>query len=106
MSKNITLITSSLHKISNSEILANEFISGAKENGNEVEVINLKNFKLNFCIGCLSCNKTHKCVLKDDMTPKVLETLRTSDVLVFVTPVYYYAMSGQMKTFIDRMNPL
>ena len=34
------------------------------------------------------------------------EIVRTSDVLVFATPIYYYEMSGQMKTFLDRLNPL
>lgn len=104
--KKITIISSSLRKNSNSEILANEFIRGAKENGNEINLINLKKIKMQFCIGCLSCGKTHKCVLKDGVTKKMLNEICSSDVIVFVTPVYYYAISGQLKTFIDRMNPL
>ena len=104
--KKITVISSSLRKNSNSEILANEFIKGAKENGNKINIINLKNIKMQFCIGCLSCGKTHKCVLKDDVTKKMLDEICSSDVIVFVTPVYYYAVSGQLKTFIDRMNPI
>ena len=32
--------------------------------------------------------------------------MKTADVLVFATPVYYYEMSGQMKTMIDRANSL
>ncbi len=104
--KKITIISSSLRKNSNSEILANEFIRGAKENGNEINLINLKKIKMQFCIGCLSCSKTHKCVLKDGVTKKMLDEICSSDIIVFVTPVYYYAISGQLKTFIDRMNPL
>ena len=104
--KKITVISSSLRKNSNSEILANEFIKGAKQNGNEVNFINLKDIKMNFCIGCLACQKTHKCVIKDDITKEMLDEICNSDVLVFVTPVYYYAVSGQLKTFIDRMNPI
>ena len=104
--KKITIISSSLRKNSNSEILANEFIRGAKENGNEINLINLKKIKMQFCIGCLSCGKTHKCVLKDGVTKKMLDGICSSDIIVFVTPVYYYAISGQLKTFIDRMNPL
>ena len=68
--------------------------------------INLKDIKMQFCIGCLSCGKTHKCVLKDGVTKKMLDEICGSDVIVFVTPVYYYAVSGQLKTFIDRMNPI
>ena len=104
--KKITVISSSLRKNSNSEILANEFIKGAKVNGNEINYINLKNIKMEFCIGCLSCGKTHKCVLKDGVTKEMLKEICESDILVFVTPVYYYAVSGQLKTFIDRMNPI
>ena len=104
--KKITVISSSLRRNSNSEILANEFIKGAKESGNDINFINLKDIKMQFCIGCLLCNKTKKCVLKDDVTPKMLDEICNSDVIVFVTPVYYYAVSGQIKTFIDRMNPI
>jgi len=53
--KKVVVISTSLRKNSNSEILANEFIKGAKVNGNEVSIINLKDLKMNFCIGCLSC---------------------------------------------------
>ena len=104
--KKITIVSSSLRKNSNSEILANEFTKGAKVNGNEINLINLKDIKMQFCIGCLSCGKTHKCVLKDGVTKKMLDEICSCDVIVFVTPVYYYAVSGQLKTFIDRMNPI
>ena len=104
--KKITIISSSLRKNSNSEILANEFVKGAKVNGNEINFINLKKLKMNFCNGCLACQRTHKCVIKDDVNKSLLDGICNSDVLVFVTPVYYYAVSGQLKTFIDRMNPL
>lgn len=104
--KKIVVVSTSLRKNSNSEILANEFVKGAKVNGNEVSIINLKDLKMNFCIGCLSCQKTNKCVIKDDITKDMLDKICDSDILVFVTPVYYYAVSGQLKTFIDRMNPV
>lgn len=71
--KKITVISASLRKNSNSEILANEFIKGAKVNGNEINYINLKNIKMQFCIGCMSCAKTKKCVLKDDVTKTMLD---------------------------------
>ena len=104
--KKITIISTSLRKNSNGEILANEFIKGVKVSGNEINYINLKKIKMKFCIGCLSCQKTQKCVLKDGVTKEMLGKICNSDVIVFVTPVYYYAVSGQLKTFIDRMNPI
>ena len=49
--------------------------------------------------------KTSKCVIKDDMNDLV-EKVINADVLVFATPIYFYEMSGQLKTFLDRCNPL
>ena len=55
--------------------------------------------------GCLACQKTLKCVISDDVTP-ILEKVKESDVVVFATPIYYYEMCGQLKTLLDRLNPL
>ncbi|MBQ7671243.1 MAG: flavodoxin family protein, partial [Clostridia bacterium] len=79
--------------------------AGAKDAGHDVELIGLKCKTVKFCIGCLACQKTQKCVLKDDAV-EIAEKVRNADTLVFVTPIYYYEMSGQMKTLLDRMNPL
>lgn len=101
----ITVISSSLRRNSNSEMLADEFIRGAKESGNEAEKITLGGKKINFCIGCLSCQKTGRCVIKDDCA-EINEKIHNAEVLVFATPIYYYEMSGQLKTVLDRANPL
>ena len=104
MSK-VLVITTSLRARSNSDILAERLIAGAKDAGHDVELIGLKGKTVKFCIGCLACQKTQKCVLKDDAV-EIAEKVRNADTLVFVTPIYYYEMSGQMKTLLDRMNPL
>ncbi len=104
MSK-VLVITTSLRAKSNSDILASRLIAGAKDAGHEVETISLKGKKIQFCVGCFACQKTQKCALKDDAA-EIAEKVRVSDTLVFVTPIYYYEMSGQMKTLLDRMNPL
>lgn len=70
-----------------------------------MEQISLKGKTIGFCRGCLACQKTQTCVLKDDVA-MIAENVRNADTLVFVTPIYYYEMSGQMKTLLDRMNPL
>jgi len=103
--KKVLIISSSLRGGSNSEILAHEAEKGARDSGNEVEFVNLKGKDIKFCIGCLSCQKTQKCVLKDDMAD-LIEKVKAADVLIFATPIYYYEMSGQLKTFLDRCNPL
>ena len=102
---NVLVITTSLRARSNSDILAERMIAGARDAGHEVEQISLKGKEIRFCIGCLSCQKTQKCVLKDDAV-WITEKVKNADTLVFVTPIYYYEMSGQMKTLLDRMNSL
>ena len=104
MSK-VLVISTSLRAKSNSHILTEQLIAGAKDAGHEVEHISLKGKKIAFCIGCLACQKTQKCVIKDDAV-EIAEKVKNADTLVFATPIYYYEMSGQMKTLLDRLNPL
>lgn len=103
--KKVLIISTSLRGRSNSHELAEAFARGAKESGNDVELLTLHKKDLRFCIGCLSCVKTGKCVIKDD-APEIVAKMHDADVLVFATPIYYYEMSGQMKTLLDRANPL
>lgn len=103
--KKVLIISTSLRTDSNSEILAKEVAKGAKEKGHKVEFVSLKNKKIAFCKGCLVCQKLGKCAIKDDAN-KITEKIKKSDVIVWATPVYYYEMSGQMKTVIDRANSL
>ena len=104
MSK-VLVITTSLRAKSNSDILADRLAEGAKDAGHSVECISLKGRDIKYCIGCLTCQKTQKCVIKDDV-PAIAEKVKNAETVVFVTPVYYYEMSGQMKTLLDRLNPL
>ena len=101
----VLVISTSLRAKSNSAILTEHLVEGAKAAGHEVECISLKGKTIQFCRGCLACQKTQKCVLRDDAADIAEKVLR-SDTLVFVTPIYYYEMSGQMKTLLDRLNPL
>ena len=105
MSKNILIISTSLRKGSNSEMLADEFMRGAKEAGHQAEKISLRDKRVGFCKGCLTCQKTGCCVIQDDAIA-IAEKMRTADVIAFATPIYYYEMSGQMKTLLDRANSL
>ena len=103
--KNVLVISSSLRNNSNSEVLARMAAKGANDAGNRTEFITLKDMDLRFCKGCLACQKTGNCIIKDDMAP-VLEKVRNADVLIFASPIYYYGITGQLKTFLDRLNPL
>lgn len=105
MSKNVLVISTSLRKNSNSEQLVAAFADGAREAGHDVEVLSLRDKTLGFCCGCLACQKTLQCVIKDDAND-IVEKMGKADVLVFATPIYYYEMCGQLKTLLDRANPL
>ena len=105
MAKKVLIISTSLRGKSNSEILAKECEKGARDAGHDVECLSLRGKDIRFCIGCLSCQKTGSCVLKDDV-PEIMVKVKAAEVVVFATPIYYYEMSGQMKTLLDRLNPL
>ena len=103
--KKVVVISTSLRPGSNSNALAEQFAEGAKTAGNEVEFISLRGKEIKFCIGCMSCQKTGACVFKDDV-PAIMDKVLDADVICWATPIYYYEMSGQMKTLIDRMNAM
>lgn len=88
MSKKVIVLSTSLRSSSNSELLAKSFVEGAKESGNEVEFITLKNKDIHFCIGCLACQKTGHCVIRDDVTG-IMDSVLNADVVVWATPIYY-----------------
>lgn len=101
MSKKVLIISSSPRKGGNSDVLCDQFLLGAKEAGHTVEKVFLREHKINYCLGCGVCNNTHVCVQKDDMKG-LLEKMVGADVIVLATPVYFYTMDAQLKTFIDR----
>lgn len=105
MPKNVVVITSSLRAGSNSDALAEVFARGARDAGHSVEVISLKEKTIAFCRGCLACQKTCKCVVNDDAVA-IADKICQADVVAFASPVYYYGLSGQLKTLLDRCNPL
>lgn len=105
MSKNVLIISTSLRKNSNSDTLAKAFAQGAETAGNNVEILSLHNKSIAFCKGCLVCQKLGHCIIGDDAL-EITEKMKLAEVIVFATPIYYYEMSGQMKTLIDRANSL
>lgn len=106
MSKKILIISSSPRKNGNSETLCARFQLGAEKAGHVVRHINLNDFHIGYCKGCYVCHgEDKKCVITDDMST-LYDVLKSADVLVFATPVYFYSMSGQLKTFIDRLVPV
>ena len=103
--KRVIVISTSLRRGSNSDKLADKFVEGAKAAGNDVEKISLTGKEIQFCKGCLACQQLGKCVINDDVNDIMAKVLE-ADVVAWATPIYYYEMSGQMKTLIDRMNAM
>ncbi|MGP8313093.1 flavodoxin family protein [Enterocloster aldenensis] len=103
--KKVLVISTSLRRTSNSEALADAFAKGAQSAGHEVEMVRLEDKTIAFCKGCFACLKTGSCVIRDDAV-EIAEKMHDANVIVFATPVYYYEMSGQMKTLLDRANSL
>ena len=103
--KKVIVISTSLRQGSNSDMLADKFVEGAKAAGHDVEKISLAGKNIQFCKGCLACQQLGRCVINDDVNNIMARVLK-ADVVAWATPIYYYEMSGQMKTLIDRMNAM
>lgn len=102
MNKNVLILSSSPRRGGNSDRLCDAFLQGCKDAGHTVEKIFLKDKHINNCTGCGICSMYGKpCPQKDDAA-EVLEKMIAADVIVMATPVYFYTMSAQMKTLIDR----
>ncbi len=97
----IVMLESSPHKNSSSNLLAGQFQKGAEEAGHEVKVLDVAHMNMHPCLGCDHCRKTGKCVYKDD-NGIIRDALLGADMAVFVTPIYYFGMSAQLKMVIDR----
>ena len=105
MEKKVLIISTSLRKNGNSDMLAQAFARGAEESGNDVEIVSLADKKIAFCRGCFACQKTGRCIIGDDAV-QITEKIAEAEAVVWATPIYYYEMTGQMKTMIDRANAL
>lgn len=105
MTKKVLILSSSLRPNSNSEQLAREAGRGAVEAGHDVEVLSLAGRDLRYCEGCMACHRLLYCPIQDDAND-LIKKVQEADVVVFASPIYYYDICGQLKTFLDRTNPL
>lgn len=103
MSK-IVVLVGSMRKGGNTDLLAQAFTEGASKN-NDVEIVSVADYNVNPCIGCNSCftRKENKCFQNDDMSA-IYEKLRTADIVVIASPVYFYGISAELKAIIDRLH--
>ena len=86
----------------NSATIANRFCAAANRLGAQVETFALNRLEYRGCQGCMACKtKLDRCILQDELTT-VLEAVRGTDVLVLATPIYYWDVTSQLKSFMDR----
>ena len=100
----IVVVTSSPHpkNESTSIYLAERFMDGAKSVGHDVFVFDAANEETHPCRGCDKCGMDGPCVFKDAIETKLMPKMLEADMLVLTTPLYYYGMSAQLKTVVDR----
>ena len=103
----ILILSGSPRKGGNTDLLVEAFVKGASQR-HHVEVVSVHDYKVNPCMGCNACFKSidNICVQKDDMA-MIYEKMAHADMLVIASPVYFYGISAQLKTIIDRLhNPI
>lgn len=104
--KRILIISSSPRRNGNSQLLCEQFQAGAQAAGHMVDLVRIMDKNIGFCRACDGCMRNGGiCVLRDDMA-EILQLFQQADVLVLATPIYFYGISAQMKTFIDRTYPV
>ncbi|MBO6181555.1 flavodoxin family protein [bacterium] len=91
----------------NTYSLLESALKGAESDGAETELINLYDYTYKGCISCLACKRKNNqtngiCAYKDDLTP-IFEKLKEADGIIFGTPVYYLTVTGQFKSFLERL---
>ncbi|WP_315121775.1 flavodoxin family protein [uncultured Clostridium sp.] len=106
---NILSVLASPQKQGNTAILLKEYLKGVEDltSSSQIETIYLQSKNIQYCTGCNTCQKSSQsqCILKDDMQD-IYKSVEKADVLVFATPVYVFNMTGQLKTFLDRLHAL
>jgi len=103
MKKNILIITGSPRRNGNSDLLADAFTEGATEAGHTVVRFNAGRKKIAGCIACQACfTKGTACAFQDSFN-EVAPFIEQADVIVFVSPLYFYSFTAQIKAVIDKL---
>jgi len=104
MGKKIVILNGSPRKKGNTSILVAEFIRGTKEVGHTVTEFFLDSMNIHGCKGCFGGHSSmeYPCVQKDDMM-QIYPAVKECNVIVLATPLYYWNMSGQLRTAVDRL---
>lgn len=104
---NIICVNGSPRKKWNTATLLDHAVKGAASKGSKTELVHLYDLDYKGCISCFSCKmkggKSYgKCAVKDGLTP-LLEKIREADGLILGSPIYFGSVSGEMKSFLERL---
>ncbi len=88
----------------NTQAMVDAFARGAQEAGHEVEVLHVGKMKINGCLACEYCHTkgNGQCIQKDDLE-KIMPAYLESDMVVFATPIYYFAPTAQLEAALQRV---
>lgn len=99
----IMVVTGSPHKKGTTALLADEFIAGAEAKGHTVIRFDAGQEAISPCLGCYHCVSHGGVCVHDDAMGKAIQDVLSSDMIVLVTPIFYYGMTAQLKIFLDRL---
>jgi multimeric flavodoxin WrbA len=94
-------IYGSARKGGNSDQLLDKVLEGAESSGALISRIYARDLNVSGCRACGGCDKTGKCVVKDDMV-SVYAQFEEADIIFLASPIYFYGMTGQLKLLVDR----
>jgi len=94
-------IYASPRKGGNTDQLLDKALEGARSAGAETLTVYARKLKMRGCIECGGCDKTGKCVVKDDMQT-VYPFLEETDAMILASPIFFYGLTAQVKAVIDR----
>jgi multimeric flavodoxin WrbA len=98
-------IMGSPRRQSNTEILLDKALEGAREAGAEVEKVLVPKLKISPCLEIYACRKDGNCAIKDDMDA-LYKKLLEADHVIFASPIFFYGVTSQAKAIIDRCQAL
>jgi multimeric flavodoxin WrbA len=85
----------------NTVTILEEALRGAQDKKADVELYSVSGKTIQPCDGCWACANTAKCHIADDMQ-ELYDKIVEADGIIFGTPIYFWGMTGQAKTIIDR----
>jgi len=99
--KNILIIVGGGRANGNTAQLVTSFTKGAEEAGHKVEKVSLLKTEVKGCLGCNACRYGKPCVQRDDFNDLVPK-IKSADLIVFASPLYFWTISSSLKAFIER----